>query len=79
MVATDVASRGIGMIENPSPIATPSHPKPWCFTLYSQALSSLRNPCLGSFVSYGSLSEGILDLRAAYFSCYTRNSGFLVS
>jgi ATP-dependent RNA helicase DDX5/DBP2 len=56
MVATDVASRGIGMIETPFPgTATPSR-------LHSSALlSTLRRSldcvnCPGSFVSFGSLS-----------------------
>jgi ATP-dependent RNA helicase DDX5/DBP2 len=57
MVATDVASRGIGMIESPFPCtATPSR-------LYSSALLSTPSSvplialiCPGPFVSFGSLS-----------------------
>jgi hypothetical protein len=67
MVATDVASRGIGMIKTLPPYtATPSR-------LYSSALlSTLRRfldcvICPGSFVSFGSLSQGVLDLRCSMF------------
>lgn len=67
MVATDVASRGIGMIEIPLPCtATPSR-------LQSSALlSTLRRFlvcvfCPGSFVSFGSLFKGVLDLECSMF------------
>lgn len=44
MVATDVASRGIGMIEKPPPHATtPSRLYSSYLTLNAQALSRLRN------------------------------------
>jgi ATP-dependent RNA helicase DDX5/DBP2 len=62
MVATDVASRGIGMIEIPPPIpAMPSRP------CSGALLSTLRRflVCVtlpGLFRVYGSLSGGILDL-----------------
>jgi len=63
MVATDVASRGIGMIKTPlfPYTATPSG-------LPSSALLSMLRPfldcvsCPGSFVSFGSLFKGVLDL-----------------
>jgi hypothetical protein len=73
MVATDVASRGIGMIESPAPYpATPSR-------LQSSALlSTLRRFldcvfCPGSFVSIGSLFIGCLGSRVRHFLCFTRN------
>jgi hypothetical protein len=44
MVATDVASRGIGMIENPLPKHSNAQlPLQECFTLDAPSLSSLRN------------------------------------
>jgi hypothetical protein len=42
MVATDVASRGIGMIETPYPLNSNAQKPKQCFTLNAQALSRLR-------------------------------------
>jgi hypothetical protein len=72
MVATDVASRGIGMIEIP-----PSPSRLQCPVLFHGALlSTLRRflDCVtlpGFSSSHGSLSEGILDLWCSIFSLAT--------
>ena len=63
MVATDVASRGIGMIKTPSPTNLPSCLTPrampsssqWCYTLNAPVLFILRNLTRAFFVSRFSL------------------------
>ncbi len=74
MVATDVASRGIGMIKTPSPYtATPSR-------LYSCALlSTLRRSldCVilpGFFRVFGFSLIGCLGSAVEHSFCYTSNS-----
>jgi len=74
MVATDVASRGIGMIETPLPFtATPSR-------IYSSALlSTLRLflDCVnmpGFFRVFRFSIKGCLGSLVQHVSCYTRNS-----
>lgn len=80
MVATDVASRGIGMIEIPPPYPSPSSPRSngqsssqWCFTLNAQALSRFALFCPGSSVSLGSLSRASWISSVALL-CFTCNS-----
>ena len=74
MVATDVASRGIGMIEAPlPPTATPSRLQ------ISALLSTLRRSlacvsCPGPVVSFGSLYEGRLGCGVQHVPCLTHNS-----
>jgi ATP-dependent RNA helicase DDX5/DBP2 len=79
MVATDVASRGIGMIENPSlSIAMPSR-------LYRSALLSTLRRFLACVTLPGLCRvlrfsiRGNLGSVVQHFSCYTRNSMLKVS
>lgn len=81
MVATDVASRGIGMIKtlpSPHPHAMTSSQQP-CSTLDAPALFSLRNLTRAFISSHGSLSKGILDLLCSIFFCYTDEFAYCVS
>lgn len=81
MVATDVASRGIGMITtppSPNPYAMASLKQP-CSTLNAPALFSLRNLTRAFLSSHGSLSKGILDLLCSIFFCYTDEFVYCVS
>jgi ATP-dependent RNA helicase DDX5/DBP2 len=79
MVATDVASRGIGMIETPPPsIAMPSR-------LYRSALLSTLRRFLACVTLPGLCRvlrfsiRGNLGSVVQHFSCYTRNSMLKVS
>jgi hypothetical protein len=73
MVATDVASRGIGMIKTPYPYATPSR-------LYNSALlSTLRRflDCVllpGFFRVLWFSLKGCLGSAVQHISCYASNS-----
>lgn len=86
MVATDVASRGIGMIRTPSPTDSPSSPTPyampspsqWCYTLNAPVLFILRNLTRAFFVSRFSL-KGKLGSVVQHFFCYTSSFVYYVS
>lgn len=72
MVATDVASRGIGMIKAPSPHAA----KPSAYTVVA-LLSTLRRllDCVilpGSFRVFWFSLMGVLEMRVQHVLCYAR-------